>query len=176
MNPTSGWIIDVKKRGNVSDTFCMERTLLQVAKGAILVCATVAPMVALGQRTFTYQPSDYQGQVLSSTGTSRLDVRTTIIVMASPQFRTELSGATKSYPVVVKPPEGVTGLHLVSFDGHLVSVTVLGSNADGELSGTVNLPVNADLAKDLKFQWTGNKGECVETSASTQSMNVISKN
>jgi len=134
----------------------------------------LAPVLCSAQRTFTYQPSDYQAVAVGQA--AQISVRTTIIVLGDPNAPV-VTGPTNTFSVRLHPPQGQDSQLLnVMVEDRLVDVTIHRSNIDGDLEVTASIPVSAGNSPELKVDWaTKDQGvleSTVEVTASDKMQSI----
>lgn len=144
----------------------MGRSSRRVVRGLLLASVIIVPASALAQRTFAYLPSDYKSLTISTPTTMSFSVTTMIVVPESPSFKPQSNLQVRRVSVLLRPPDGATGIYSATYEHQAISVTVGSSNLDGELEATVQLPISVSDVGKVKLQWRNALGGLSESCVS----------
>ena len=132
--------------------------------GFLVGLAVLIPCFAKSQTTFVYLPSDPNTQVAEGPTVLNFAMRTVITIQGNSNPTPEFLGPTKALNVLLKPPTSSARVMRATFEGKVIALTIRRSTIDGEMEGTVELPLRASDGSDVKVDWVADEGTGYQTS------------
>jgi len=116
--------------------------------------ALLIPALASAQTVFTYEPTDLHTIVITGNGSAKIGVGTTVTIVVNPDVQPERV-PTRTFILKFRPPtDADPRIIQASVDNRVVDLNVRGSNPDGEMEATVEVPITAGDTPELKMDWT----------------------
>jgi len=130
--------------------------------GLSVALLSLASVRSFAQTVFTYTATDHRTIVMTEAGTAIIPVMTLVIIqtdagLVRPQVPTR-TFSVRFRPPAVKQPR----LLQASVDNQVVDINVVGSNIDGEMEATVEIPVTSGNKPELRIYWSTQDGGALE--------------